>query len=118
MALRIRLSSTCWICTLSASTKSARGSKFEAHPHAFVLGADQRERARLLDQLLGVFHAPLAFAPGDEIAQPADDLAGAQRLFGGLVHGLAQHAAPFVGAALRAAGASLSCSWRSPTRAD
>ena len=26
MALRIRLSRTCWICTLSASTKSARGS--------------------------------------------------------------------------------------------
>ena len=64
--------------------------------HAFVLDADQRERARLLDELLDVLDAPLAFAAGDEIAQPADDLAGAQRLLGGLVHRLAQDRRVFV----------------------
>ena len=35
--------------------------------------------------------APLAFAAGHELAQAADDLAGAQRLVGGLVDRVAQH---------------------------
>ena len=66
------------------------------HAHALLLGADERERARLLDQLLDAFDPPLAFAPRDEIAQTADDLAGAQRLLGGLVHRLADHDRVFV----------------------
>ena len=73
----------------------------EAHAHASVLGADQRQRACLLDQLLDVFDAALALATGNEIAQAADDLAGAQRLFGGLVHGVANHADALVGAVLQ-----------------
>src|SRR6516162_388816 len=51
--------------------------ELEAHAHALVLDADQRERARLLDELPHIFHPPLTLAPSDEIAQAADDLAGA-----------------------------------------
>ena len=72
--------------------------EFEAHAHAFVFDADQRQRTRLLYQLLDVLHPPLAVAAGDKIAQPADDLPGAQRLLGRLVHGVAQGRRAFVGA--------------------
>ena len=48
--------------------------ELEAHTHAFVLDADQRQRTCFLDELLHVLHPPLAFAAGDEIAQPADNL--------------------------------------------
>ncbi len=115
MALRIRLSRTCWIWTLSASTKSTCGVEIEAHAHALVLGADQSQRACLLDQLLDVLDAPLALAARDEIAQAADDLARAQRLLGRLVHGVAQEARRARRNGLPAAGAIPSCSWRSPT---
>ena len=81
--------------------------KREAHPHAPVLGADQRQRACLLDQLFYVLDAPLALAVGDEIAQPADDLAGAQRLIGRLVHGVANKACAFVGAIFQEPARSL-----------
>ena len=64
--------------------------ELEAHPHAVLLGADQRQRARLLDQLGEALDPPLGFAARDEIAQPADDLAGAQRLLGGLVQRVAR----------------------------
>ena len=49
-----------------------------------VLGADQGERARFLDQLADVLGPLLGFAARDEFAQLADDVAGAQRLLGGL----------------------------------
>ena len=64
--------------------------ELEAHADAVLLGADQRQRARLLDQLGEALDAPLALAAADEIAQAADDLAGAQRLLGGLVERVAQ----------------------------
>src|SRR5437763_7101670 len=40
----------------------------KSNPHAVLLGAHQRERARLLDQLLDALDAPLALAARDEIA--------------------------------------------------
>ena len=49
------------------------------------------KRARLLDQLGDAFDPALAFAARDEIAQAADDLAGAHRLVGGLVQRVAHH---------------------------
>ena len=67
-----------------------RRVELEAHAHAFVLGADQRQRACFLDQLLDVLDPPFALAARDEIAQPANDLARAQRLLGRLVHGVAK----------------------------
>ena len=63
----------------------------KSYSHAMFLRAHQRERARLFDQFLDAFDAPLAFAARDEIAQSADDLAGAQRLLGGLLHCVADH---------------------------
>ena len=71
------------------------------HPHAVLLDADQRQRARFLDQLLQAFHPLVALAAGDEIAQAADDLAGAQRLFGRLVHRVAHHARGVIGLSLQ-----------------
>src|SRR5580692_531464 len=64
--------------------------EIEAHAHALVLGADQRQGAGLLDQLLDILHPALGLAAGHEVAQPANDLAGAQRLVAGLVHGITQ----------------------------
>ena len=93
------------------------GIEVKTHAHAAVLGPDQSERARLLDQLLDVLDSPFALAARDEVAQAADDLAGPQSLFGRLVHGVAQNRGALVGIALRAAGASPSCSWRSPKAA-
>ena len=61
----------------------------KAHPDAVLLRPNEGEGARFLDQLVDAFDAPLALATRDEIAQPADDLAGAQRLLGRLVHGAA-----------------------------
>ena len=69
MALRIRLSRTCWICTLSASTRSIAGIELEVHADAALLDADQRQRARFLDQLVDAFDPPLALAARDEVAQ-------------------------------------------------
>ena len=74
--------------------------ELEADPDAVLLGADQRQRARLLDQLGEALDPPLALAAAHEIAQAADDLAGAQRLLGGLVERIAHHAGALVGALL------------------
>src|SRR4051812_40380300 len=52
----------------------------ESHPDPALLRTHQRERTRLLDQFLDALDAPLAFAMRNEVAQAADDLAGAQRL--------------------------------------
>ena len=46
----------------------------EADAHAMLLGADQGQRAGLLDQLRQALDPPLGLAAGDELAQPADDL--------------------------------------------
>ena len=43
--------------------------ELEAHAHAVLLGADQRQRARLLDELVDALDPPLALAARDEIAQ-------------------------------------------------
>src|SRR5215217_7425660 len=51
-----------------------RAVEFEADAYAMLLGADQGERARFLDQLDQALDGPLGLAAGDEIAQPADDL--------------------------------------------
>ena len=56
-----------------------------------LLGADQRERAGLLDQLGQALDVPLALAAGHELAQAADDLPGAQGLLGRLVDRIREH---------------------------
>ena len=91
--------------------------ELEADPDAVLLGADQGQRARLLDQLGEALDPPLALAAADEIAQAADDLAGAQRLLGRLVERVAHHRRALVGRLSRAGAASPSGSWRSPTAA-
>ena len=84
-ALRNRLTSTCWIWTRSTSTRSHCGSssnrsrtpcsRAPARPSAPASSISLRE----------AFDALLDLAARDEIAQPADDLAGAQRLLGGAI---------------------------------
>ena len=64
------------------------GVEGEPHADAVLLRADQGKRARLLDQLGDALDALLAFPAADEVAQPPDDLPGAQRLFGGALHRL------------------------------
>ena len=53
-----------------------------------LLGAHQRERACLLDQLVDVLGPLLGLAARHELAQAADDLSGAQRLLRGLAQGV------------------------------
>ena len=51
--------------------------ELEAHAHSLIFGSHERERARFLDQSVDTFHAPLAFAARNEVAQAANDLARA-----------------------------------------
>src|SRR5262249_3561968 len=100
-ALRMRLSSTCWICTLSASTRSRVGSKRKrtrtpwsltpTSASAPALGPAQRRRAASVARLLDAPTPPLGFAAGDEVAQPPDDLASPDRLVRSLRHCVPQH---------------------------
>ena len=101
MALRMRLSRTCWIWIRSASTSGASGVEIESDPDALLLGSHESKGARLLDQLRQVFDMALALPAGHELAQVADDLPCPQGLLGGLVdrvpehgHRLPLHAAP------------------------
>ena len=72
----------------------------EAKLNALLAGAGEAERAGFLDQFGKAFDAFLGFAPGHEIAQPPDDLPGADRLFGGAV----QRAFNFWGVRIGAVG--------------
>src|SRR4029077_8605996 len=54
------------------------GIDLEAHANAMLLGADEGKRACFLDQFLDALDAPFALAARDEVAQAANDLAGAQ----------------------------------------
>ena len=71
MALRIRLSSTCWIWTLSASTRSALGSSRNEHVDPVLPGADQGQRAGLLDQLRQALDPSLGSRRGPRIRAAA-----------------------------------------------
>ena len=106
IALRIRLSSTCWICTLSTRTRSTPVVEVEhARARRARLAPTSAERARFLDQLAQALEPLLGLAMGHEIAQAADDLAGAQRLLGGLVQRVAHLAAQFLGSSIGRAAA-------------
>ena len=85
IALRIRLSRHLLDLNLVDEHQIVPRIESEPHPDALVLGADQRERARFLHQLGEAFDPALGLAARDEIAQPVDDLSGAQRLLGCLV---------------------------------
>ena len=67
------------------------GIEPERHGDAGLPRADQGERAGVLDQLGEVLDPPVALAAGHELAQSADDVAGTQRLVGGLAQRVAQH---------------------------
>ena len=54
----------------------------ESDPQPAFQGADERQGAGFLDQLGKVFDPPLSLAACHEFAQPPDDLAGRQSLFG------------------------------------
>ncbi len=58
----------------------------EADAHALLLGADEGEGARFLDQLGQALDVPLALAARHEIPQVPDHLPGSQGLVGSLVH--------------------------------
>ena len=89
MALRIRLSITCSTCILSARTKSARGSNSKETRTPVSLAPTRASALASSIILRQVLDLPLALAAGDEFAQAADDLAGAQRLLGRALHRLA-----------------------------
>ena len=57
----------------------------ESQLQALLARADQSQRRRLLDQLGDALDAPFGLAAQHEVAQAADDLAGADRLLGGAV---------------------------------
>ena len=59
--------------------------EIEAKLDALLAGAGETERAGFFDQFRKAFDALLGFAPRHEIAKPPDDLAGADRLFGGAI---------------------------------
>ena len=61
------------------------GIEAEAKLHVLLARAGKAERAGFLDQLRQALDPLLGFAAGDEVAQAADDLAGAQRLLGGAI---------------------------------
>ncbi len=75
---------------MSIQTGGASGASWKCDPDILLLGADQRKGARFLDDLVDGFRRPVGLPLLDEIAHPADDLAGADGLRHGLVHGL-QH---------------------------
>ena len=69
------------------------GIEPEGHRDAVLPRAHQGERAGVLDQLGQALDPAVAFAAGHELAQPADDVAGAQGLVGGLAERVTQHRA-------------------------
>ena len=62
-ALRNRLTSTCWIWTRSASTRSYSGSRLKPQLDALFAGAGQTERAGFLDQLATGFRRASRISP-------------------------------------------------------
>src|SRR5215831_10414343 len=67
------------------------GIEPEGDGNAPLARAHQRQRAGVLDQPGQAFDPPVALAAGHELAQAADDMAGAHRLLGRAAQGLAQH---------------------------
>src|SRR5262249_46524134 len=72
-----------------------------------ILGSDQRQGARFLDEPFDAFHPTLAVAPTYEFAQATYDLPRAQSLIACLVHGIAQQARAIFGATLEQASRAL-----------
>ena len=64
----------------STNTRSARGIERQLNVNAVLARTDEGERVRFVDQALQTFDAPLHFAGAHEVAQPTDDLAGADGL--------------------------------------
>ena len=64
--------------------------EIEGHMHTLLLGADQGERACLLDELGQALDPVFGIAARHEAAQMPDDVAGAQGLFGGLADAVAE----------------------------
>src|SRR5260221_2659761 len=65
--------------------------------NALILGSDQRQGARFLNEPFDAFHPTLAIAPSHEFAQATDDLTCAPSLITRLVHGIAEHARAVLG---------------------
>jgi hypothetical protein len=59
--------------------------QIEPNMYALLAGAGETESAGFLDQFGKAFDALLGFAPSHEIAQPPDELAGTDCLFGSAV---------------------------------
>ena len=91
MALRIRLTSTCWIWMRSTKHLIAARIELELDVDAMLARADQRQRIRFVDQRWQAFDPPLHLAVRHEVAQAAHDLAGTNRLLGGFLERLADH---------------------------
>src|SRR5215813_54316 len=75
--------------------------------NTLILGSDQRQGARFLNEPLDAFHPALAVTPRHEFAQATDDLPCAQSLIARLVHGIAQHARAVLAATFEQASRAL-----------
>src|SRR6516165_7349281 len=66
--------------------------EFKPDPNTLILGSDQRQGARFLNEPFDAFDPTLAVTPRHEFAQATDDLPRAQSLIARLVQGIAQQA--------------------------
>ena len=88
IAFLMRLRKTCWTWIRSTRTTwSSRNARTEIE--LVASGAQQRQRARLVDQAGKRNDLPFALPARDEVAQPPHDLAGAHRFGGAFVERLA-----------------------------
>ena len=95
MALRMRLTSTCWIWMRSTSNVPGVGLEMQPHLHAERAGPLQGQRTSLLDHRRHPLHPLLRFAAAYKFAQAPHDLPGAQDLLAGLTHHLPCRDDPF-----------------------
>src|SRR6516225_7848674 len=81
--------------------------ELKPHTNALILGSDQRQGARFLNEPFDAFHPTLAVTPRHEFAQATDDLPRAQSLIARLVHGIAQQARAVLATAFEQASRAL-----------
>ena len=114
-ALRIRFSTTCWICIRSAITRSD-GRRSGISTRTCVPWRPTAPGRWLPRSAWQALDPPFGLAAGHEVAQATDDLSCPQRLIGGL--SIASRTIGDVDRlGLQAGGAIRSDSWRRPTGA-
>src|SRR6516162_900837 len=81
--------------------------ELKPHTNVLILGSDQRQGARFLNEPFDAFHPTLAVAPTHEFAQATDDLPRAQSLIAGLVQSIAHRAQAVLDTAFEQASRAL-----------